>query len=111
MKIDAFQRLFEAYSLFSKPMKLKSLLKIYLFSLVIYTNITKQTLRQTRSRYMLAHVIARFAPFIFMVFYCNGWPTDRFDYLTAKGFNLHWCKSNFRRPAEQNLFCISSSNL
>ena len=34
-QLDAFQRLFEAYSLFSKPMKLKSLLKIYLFSLVI----------------------------------------------------------------------------
>ena len=34
-QLDAFQRLFKAYSLFSKPMKLKSLLKIYLFSLVI----------------------------------------------------------------------------
>ena len=32
---EAFQRLFEAYSLFSKPMKSKSLLKIHLFSLVI----------------------------------------------------------------------------
>ena len=28
-QLDAFQRLFEAYSLFSKPMKSKSLLKIY----------------------------------------------------------------------------------
>ena len=58
---------------------------------------------------MLAHVMARFAPFIFMVFYCNGWQTDRFDNLTAKGFNLHWCKSNLKRPAEQNLLCISSA--
>ena len=42
---------------------------------------------------MLAHVMARFAPFISMVFYCNGWQTDRFDNLTAKGFNLHWGKT------------------
>ena len=28
-QLDAFQRLFEAYSLFSKPMKSKSLLRIY----------------------------------------------------------------------------------
>ena len=28
-QLDAFQRLFEAYSLLSKPMKSKSLLKIY----------------------------------------------------------------------------------
>ena len=34
-QLEAFQRLFEAYSLFSKPMKSKSLLKIHLFSLVI----------------------------------------------------------------------------
>ena len=34
-QLEAFQRLFEAYSLFSKPMKSKSLLKIDLFSLVI----------------------------------------------------------------------------
>ena len=34
-QLQAFQRLFEAYFLFSKPMKLRSLLKIYLFSLVI----------------------------------------------------------------------------
>ena len=34
-QLEAFQRLFEAYSLFSKPMKPKSLLKIHLFSLVI----------------------------------------------------------------------------
>ena len=34
-QLDAFQKLFQAYSLFSKPMKSKSLLKIYLFSLVI----------------------------------------------------------------------------
>ena len=33
--LEAFQRLFEAYSLFSKAMKSKGLLKIYLFSLVI----------------------------------------------------------------------------
>ena len=75
-----------------------------------YTNITKETLRQTKARHMLAHVMDRLAPFIFMVFYCNGWRTDRFDKLTAKGFNLHLGKSNFRRPPEQNLFCISSSN-
>ena len=34
-QLEAFQRLFQAHSLFSKPMKLKSLLKIHLFSLVI----------------------------------------------------------------------------
>ena len=34
-QLEAFQRLFEAYSLFSKPMKLKNLLKINLFSQVI----------------------------------------------------------------------------
>ena len=34
-QLEAFQRLFEAYSLFLKTMKSKSLLKIYLFSLVI----------------------------------------------------------------------------
>ena len=34
-QLEAFQRLFEAYSLFSKPMKSKRLLKIPLFSLVI----------------------------------------------------------------------------
>ena len=34
-QLEAFQRLSEAYSLFSKPMKSKSLLKIYLFFLVI----------------------------------------------------------------------------
>ena len=34
-QLEAFQRLFEAYSLFSKPMNLKSLLKINLFSQVI----------------------------------------------------------------------------
>ena len=37
-QLEAFQRLFEAYSLFSKPMKSKSLLKIHLFSLVILYN-------------------------------------------------------------------------
>ena len=118
-QLEALQRLFEAYSLFSKPMKSKSLLKINLFSLLILykrceadtdTNVAKQTLTQTRSHHMSAHVMVRFAPFIFMVFYCNGWRTDCFDNLTAKGFNLHLCKSNFRRPAEQNLFSISSSN-
>lgn len=110
-KLEAFQRLSEAYFLFSKPTKLRSLLKIYLFSLVIlYKYITKQTLRQTRSRHMSAHVMARFAPFIFTVFYCNVWRTNRFDNLTVKGFNLHWFKRNFRKPAEQNLFSISSSN-
>ena len=112
-QLDAFRRLFEAYSLFSKPMKSKCLLKIYLISLMIlYKHYEADSLRQTRSRHMLAHVMTRFAPFIFMVFYCNGWRTDRngFDNLTAKGFNLHWCKRNFRRPAEPNLFCISSSN-
>ena len=34
-QLEAFQRLFEACLLFSKPMKLRSLSKIYLFSLVI----------------------------------------------------------------------------
>ena len=34
-QLEAFQRLFEACFLFLKPMKLRSLLKIYLFSLVI----------------------------------------------------------------------------
>ena len=34
-QLEAFQRLFEVYSLFSKPMKSKSLLKIHLFFLVI----------------------------------------------------------------------------
>ena len=34
-QLEAFQRLFEAYSLFSKPIKLKSLLKVHLLSLVI----------------------------------------------------------------------------
>ena len=34
-QLEAFQRLFEAFLLFSKPMKLRSLLKIYLFYLVI----------------------------------------------------------------------------
>ena len=34
-QLEAFQRLFYAYSLFSKPMNSKSLLKINLFSLVI----------------------------------------------------------------------------
>ena len=34
-QLDAFRRLVEAYSLFSKPMKSKCLLKIYLISLVI----------------------------------------------------------------------------
>ena len=34
-QLKAFQRLFEACFLFLKPMKLRSLLKIYLFSLVI----------------------------------------------------------------------------
>ena len=110
-QLEAFQRLFEAYSLFSKPMKSKSFLKIHSFSLVIYTNITRHTLTQTRLRHMSAHIMVCFAPFIFMVFYCNGWRTDRFDNLTTKGFNLHLCKSNFRRPAKQNLFSISSSNL
>ena len=33
-QLEAFQRLFEGYSLFSKPMKSKSLLKIHIFSLV-----------------------------------------------------------------------------
>ena len=75
-----------------------------------YTNITKQTLRQTRSRHISAQVMARFAPLIFTVFYCNVWRADRFDNLTVKGSNLHWCKSNLRKPAEQNLYSISSSN-
>ena len=47
---------------------------------------------------MSAHVMAPFVPFISMVFYCNGWRTDCFDNLTAKVFNLHWCKSNLRMP-------------
>ena len=82
----------------------------YLFSLVIlYKHYEADT--EADKGCMLAHVMARFAPFIFMVFYCNGWQTDRFDNLTAKGFNLHWGKNNFRRPAEQIFFCISSSNL
>ena len=34
-QLEVFQRLFEAFFLFSKPMKLRSLLKIYLFYLVI----------------------------------------------------------------------------
>ena len=34
-QLGAFERVFEAYSLFLKPMKSKSLLKIHLFSLVI----------------------------------------------------------------------------
>ena len=34
-QLEAFQRLFEAYSLFLKPIKSKSLLKIHLLSLVI----------------------------------------------------------------------------
>ena len=34
-QLEAFQRFFEACFLFSKPMKLRSLLKIWLFSLVI----------------------------------------------------------------------------
>ena len=34
-QLEAFQRLFEACFLFSKPMKLRSLPKIYLVSLVI----------------------------------------------------------------------------
>ena len=34
-QLEAFQRLFEACLLFLKPMNLRSLLKIYLFSLVI----------------------------------------------------------------------------
>ena len=58
----------------------------------------KQTLRQTRSHHMSAPVMACFAPFILMLFYCSGWRTDCFDNLTAKGFNLQWCKSKFRRP-------------
>ena len=37
-QLEAFQRLFEASFLFSKPMKLRSLLKIYLFYLVILYN-------------------------------------------------------------------------
>ena len=83
----------------------------YLFSLVIlYKHYEADTEADKGALLLLAHVMARFAPFIFMVFYCNGWQTDRFDNLTAKGFNLHWGKSNFRRPAEQNFFRISSSN-
>jgi len=34
-QLEAFQRLFEASFLFSKPMKFRSLLHIYLFSLAI----------------------------------------------------------------------------
>ena len=96
-----FKDFFDAYSLFSKPMKSKSLLKIYLFSLVISY---KHYEADTEADKVEPHVSSC------MVFYCNGWRTDRFDNLSAKGFNLHWCKSNFRRPVEQNLFCISSSN-
>ena len=54
--------------------------------------------------------MAAFAPFIFTVFYCNVWRTDHFDNLTVKEFNLHWCNSNLRIAAEQNLFSISCSN-
>ena len=68
-----------------------------------YTNITKQTLRQTKSRHISAHVMARFAPSIFTVFYCNVWQADRFDNLTVEGFNLYWCKSNLRKPAEKKI--------
>ena len=84
--------------------------KFLYFPWWFYTNIKKQTLRQTRLPHMSAHVMARLAPFIFTVFYCNVWRTDRFDNLTVKEFNLHWCNSNFRKPAEKKKFSISSSN-
>ena len=86
-------------------------LKFTYFTLWFYTIITKRTLRQTRSRHISAHVMARFAPFIFTVFYCNVSQADRFENLTVKGFSLCWCKINLRKPAEQNLYSTSSSNL
>ena len=53
-QLEAFQRLFEAYFLFSKPMKLRSLLKIYLSSLVIlYKYYEADTERQGRAIFQL----------------------------------------------------------
>ena len=47
--LEAFETLFEAYSLFSKPMKSKSLLKIHLFSLVIlYKHYKSNVILNTR---------------------------------------------------------------
>ena len=50
-------------------MKSNSLPKIYLFSLVI---LYKHNEADTEADKFVPHVMARFAPFIFMVFYCNG---------------------------------------
>ena len=109
-QVEGFQRLLKLASSFQSQWNWEVYLKFIYFTWWFYTNSTKQTLRQTRSRHMSAHVMARFAPFIFTVFYCNVWHTARFDNLTDKGLTQHWCKSNFRKPAEQNLFSFSSSN-
>ena len=55
-----------------------------------------------------AHDMARFATFIFTVFYCNVWRTHLFDNLTVKEFNLHWCESNFWKPAEKKDYLVSA---
>lgn len=105
-----FKDFFKLSSCFRSQWNWEVYLKFIYLSLWFYTNITKQTLRQTKSRHISAHVMARFASSTLTVFYCNVSQADRFDNLTVEGFNLFWCKSNLRKPAEQNLYSISSSN-
>ena len=97
-QLEAFQRLFEAYSLFSKAMKSKSLLKIYLFSLVILYKHYKPDAEADKVTPHVSSYYGSFCAFYLYGVYCNGWQTDCFDNLTAKGFNPHWCKSNLGMP-------------
>ena len=59
-QLGAFQRLLEAYSLFSKAMKSKSLLKIYLFLLVI---LHKHYKPDTEANKVVPHVSSCYGSF------------------------------------------------
>ena len=82
-------------------MKLRSLLKIYLISLVIlHKYYEADTGTDKVAPHNSAHVMARFSPFIFTVFYFIAMFGELTVLITTvKGLNLHWCKSNFRKPA------------
>ena len=56
---------------------------------------------------MSAHVMVRLALFIFTVFYCNGWRTDRFDNLTAKAANSSGSMNDSKWPAAVSLNALS----
>lgn len=65
-----FRDFLKLNSLFSKPIKLNGLLKIYLLSLVV---LYQHYEADTKADKVVLHIYGLFfVPFIFMVFYCNG---------------------------------------